>query len=30
MKPGVLPTPPPWPGFTGKPWPYGSVPPEVE
>lgn len=30
MKPGVLPTPPPWPGFTGVPWPYGSVPPELE
>lgn len=29
MKPGLLPTPPPWPGFSGKPWPYGSVPPEL-
>jgi len=30
MKPGPLPTPPPWPGFTGKPWSYGSVPPELD
>jgi hypothetical protein len=30
LKPGPLPTPPPWPGFTGKPWSYGSVPPELD
>ena len=30
MKPGVLPTPPPWPGFSGKPWAYGDVPPELD
>jgi hypothetical protein len=28
LKPGALPEPPRHPPFTGKPWPYGNVPPE--
>jgi len=28
LKPGAVPEPPRHPPFTGKPWPYGNVPPE--
>ena len=28
LKPGAVPEPPRRPPFTGKPWPYGDVPPE--
>jgi hypothetical protein len=30
LKPGAVPEPPRRPPFTGKPWPYGNVPPERE
>ena len=29
LKPGAVPEPPRRPPFTGKPWPYGNVPPQV-
>lgn len=30
LKPGPVPAPAPLPAFKGKPWTYGSVPPEVD
>ena len=30
LKPGTVPGPTPRPPFTGKPWPYGYVPPELQ
>lgn len=30
LKPGAVPEPPRRPPFTGKPWPYGNVPPQTK
>ena len=30
LTPGAVPEPPPLPPFTGAPWSYGNVPPEID